>query len=114
MATKPGAKKLIKGTPKTLLLSLPIANDRTNKKSSAEINGEKMPTYMRWLALSYASTMAIPCAWALPCGLDHKNMPFGIQLIAPAGRDAQLSEIAKSLETILMSNEETKRPIPKL
>ena len=79
-----------------------------------EINGEKMPTYMRWLALSYASTMAIPCAWALPCGLDHKEMPFGIQLIAPSGRDAQLSEIAKSLEIILMSNEETKRPIPKL
>ena len=77
-----------------------------------EINGEKMPTYMRWLALSYASTMAIPCAWALPCGLDHKQMPFGIQLIAPSGRDAQLSEIAKSLEIILMSNDETKRPIP--
>jgi Asp-tRNA(Asn)/Glu-tRNA(Gln) amidotransferase A subunit family amidase len=79
-----------------------------------EINGEKMPTYMRWLALSYASTMAIPCVWALPCGLDHKSMPFGIQLIAPAGRDAQLSEIAKSLEIILMSNEETKRPIPNI
>ena len=79
-----------------------------------EINGEKMPTYMRWLALSYASTMAIPCAWALPCGLDHKQMPFGIQLIAPSGRDAQLSEIAKSLEVILMSNNETKRPIPNI
>ena len=76
------------------------------------INGEKLPTYMRWLSLSYASTMAIPCVWALPCGLDHKEMPFGIQLIAPAGRDVQLSEIAKSLETILMTNEKTKRPIP--
>ncbi len=76
------------------------------------INGEKLPTYMRWLSLSYASTMAIPCVWALPCGLDHKEMPFGIQLIAPAGRDVELSEIAKSLETILMTNEKTKRPIP--
>ncbi len=76
------------------------------------INGEKLTTYMRWLSLSYASTMAIPCVWALPCGLDHKEMPFGIQLIAPAGRDVQLSEIAKSLETILMTNEKTKRPIP--
>ena len=76
------------------------------------INGEKLPTYMRWLSLSYASTMAIPCVWALPCGLDHKEMPFGIQLIAPAGRDVELSEIAKSLETVLMTNEKTKRPIP--
>ena len=41
MATKPGAKKLIKGTPKTLPLSVPIANDKTNKKSNAEIRGEK-------------------------------------------------------------------------
>ena len=78
------------------------------------INGEKLPTYMRWLSLSYASTMAIPCVWALPCGLDHKEMPFGIQLIAPAGRDIELSEIAKSLESILMTNEKTKRPIPSI
>ena len=78
------------------------------------INGEKMPTYMRWLALSYASTMAIPCVWALPCGLDHKKMPFGIQLIAPAGKDVQLSEIAKSLESVLMVNQLTKRPIPEI
>ena len=78
------------------------------------INGEKLPTYMRWLALSYASTMAVPCAWALPCGLDHKEMPFGIQLIAPAGRDAQLSEIAKSLEGVLMNNAATRRPVPKI
>ena len=78
------------------------------------INGEKMPTYMRWLALSYASTMAIPCVWALPCGLDHKKMPFGIQLIAPAGKDVQLSEIAKSLESVLMANQLTKRPVPEI
>ena len=78
------------------------------------INGEKMPTYMRWLALSYASTMAIPCVWALPCGLDHKKMPFGIQLIAPAGKDVQLSEIAKSIESVLMVNQLTKRPVPEI
>jgi Asp-tRNA(Asn)/Glu-tRNA(Gln) amidotransferase A subunit family amidase len=36
-----------------------------------EVNGEKMPTYMRWLALSYAPTMALACAAALPCGVDH-------------------------------------------
>ena len=79
-----------------------------------EINGEKMPTYMRWLSLSYATTMAIPCVWALPCGLDHQQMPFGIQLIAPAGKDVDLSEIAKSLESILIKNEATKRPVPQI
>ena len=79
-----------------------------------EINDEKMPTYMRWLALSYAPTMALPCAWSLPCGLDHLNMPFGMQLIAPAGNDTKLSEIALTLENVLNSNNETKRPRPKI
>ena len=77
-----------------------------------EINGEKMSSYMRWLALSYAPTMALPCAWSIPCGLDHLNLPFGIQLIAPAGFDSKLSEIACALENILNANEKTKRPKP--
>ena len=40
-----------------------------------EINGEQMPTYMRWLAITYAPTMALACAAALPCGVDHAGMP---------------------------------------
>ena len=36
-----------------------------------EIDGERMPTYMRWLAITYAPTMALCCAAALPCGVDH-------------------------------------------
>ena len=71
-----------------------------------------MSSYMRWLALSYAPTMALPCAWSIPCGLDHLNLPFGIQLIAPAGFDSKLSEIACALENILNTNEKTKRPKP--
>ena len=33
IAIKPGARKLIKGTPNTSPLPLPIAKDKTNKKS---------------------------------------------------------------------------------
>ncbi len=79
-----------------------------------QINKEKLPTYMRWLALSYAPTMAIPCAWALPCGLDHKELPFGIQLVAPAGNDAKLSEIALAIQHAMSNYEETKRAIPNI
>jgi len=38
----PGAKKVINEKPKTSPLSLPIANDRTNKKSKEVISGEKI------------------------------------------------------------------------
>ena len=40
IAMSPGAKKLIKGTPKTSPLSSPIANDKTNKNNREVINGE--------------------------------------------------------------------------
>ena len=79
-----------------------------------EINGEKMPTYMRWLAMTYALTMALPAACALPCGVDHLGMPFGIQVVGPNGSDALILEVAHSLEALLATNPETARPIPDL
>lgn len=79
-----------------------------------EINGEKMPTYMRWLAMSYALTMALPSAVCLPCGLDHLGMPFGIQVAGPIGSDAFVLEVAFALEQVLAENCETVRPRPDL
>ena len=80
----------------------------------AEINGENMPTYMRWLALSYAPTMALACAVALPCGVDHLGLPFGIQVIGPNGSDARILQIAHALEQVLRESEATARPLPNL
>ena len=79
-----------------------------------EINGEKMPTYMRWLSLSYALTMALPCAVCLPCGVDHLGMPFGIQVVGHNGSDAVVLEIAFALEQHLAANADTARPLPDL
>lgn len=79
-----------------------------------EINGEKMPTYMRWLAMTYALTMALPSACCIPCGVDHLGMPFGIQVVGPIGSDAFVLEVAYALEKALAENKETARPEPKL
>ena len=79
-----------------------------------EMNGERMPTYMRWLAITYAPTMALACAAALPCGLDAHGLPFGIQVIGPNGSDARVLEIALALEQVLAANKETARPLPKI
>jgi amidase len=76
-----------------------------------EINGHMMPTYMRWLAVTYAPTMVLACAAVLPCGLDHMCMPFGIQIIGPMGADATVLEIAHSLEQVLAANTTTARPM---
>ena len=79
-----------------------------------EINGEKMPTYMRWLSIAYAPTMAMACSICLPCGLDHKGMPFGIQVMGPLGTDAVVLEVAYALEQVLAADKETARPLPDL
>ena len=77
-----------------------------------EINGERMPTYMRWLAITYAPTTALCCAAAIPCGVDHAGMPFGIQVIGPNGADARVLEVAHALEQVLAADETTARPVP--
>ena len=77
-----------------------------------EINGEQMPTYMRWLAITYAPTMALCCAAAIPCGLDHAGMPFGLQVIGPNGADARVLQVAHALEQVLAADKETARPVP--
>jgi Asp-tRNA(Asn)/Glu-tRNA(Gln) amidotransferase A subunit family amidase len=79
-----------------------------------EINGEKMATYMSWLAITYAPTMAQACAVALPCGRDHRGMPFGIQVIGPPGGDAHILQVAHALESVLAQDPDTARPVPPL
>jgi amidase len=82
--------------------------------SVGEINGEKMPTYMTWLAIVYGLTVGLPSVVSLPCGVDHKGLPFGIQVVGPNGSDALVLEVAHSLEKVLASNPETARPVPDL
>ena len=77
-----------------------------------EIDGERMPTYMRWLAITYAPTMALCCAAALPCGVDYAGMPLGIQIIGPNGADARVLEVAHAVEQVLAADKETARPVP--
>jgi amidase len=76
------------------------------------INGEAMPTYMRWLAITYAPTTALCCAAAIPCGLDHAGMPFGLQVIGPNGADARVLQVAHALEQALAADPVTARPVP--
>jgi len=80
--------------------------------SVMEINGEEMPTYMRWLALSYGLTMALPVSCSLPVGVDHKGMPFGLQIVGPNGSDRFVLEVAHALEGYLAANSDLARPVP--
>jgi Asp-tRNA(Asn)/Glu-tRNA(Gln) amidotransferase A subunit family amidase len=80
----------------------------------AEINGRKMPTYMRWLALTYGLTMATPAVAAIPCGRDRGGMPFGIQVAGPNGADAKVLAVARALERAMAGDPDLARPLPDL
>jgi amidase len=80
--------------------------------SVTEINGAAMPTYMRWLAVVYALTTALPAVCVIPCGVDHLGMPFGIQICGPIGSDALVLEVAHALELVLADDPSTARPVP--
>jgi Asp-tRNA(Asn)/Glu-tRNA(Gln) amidotransferase A subunit family amidase len=78
----------------------------------ADIDGETMSSYLRWLSLAYISTMALCSVVAVPCGRDDKGLPFGIQIIGPQGADRKVLEVAKALETMFAGDSDLARPTP--
>jgi len=84
------------------------------KRYIDQIDGQAMPTYMRWLALSYAPTMVMACSLVVPSGVDDHGMPFGIQLLGPPGGDQRLLEIGLAIEAELAKHDATKPPSPDL
>lgn len=78
------------------------------------VNGVPLDNYYRWLSLTYVVTLATNPAISLPCGLDHKAMPFGMQIIAPFRQDAALLACAEQIERVSQNNPELRRPRPDL
>ena len=79
-----------------------------------EINGEKMDTYMRWLAITYGITLTTHPVAVIPCGLDSKGMPFGIQIVGPMLADRLVLEVAHSIERAIAGDGDLARPLPDL
>ena len=77
-----------------------------------EINGERLETYYRWLALAYGLTLTGHPVAAVPCGLDHTGMPFGIQICGRWGDDAGTLAAAAAIERHLAGIPELARPVP--
>ena len=80
----------------------------------AQIDGTPTRTYFHWLALAYAVTLPGHPAVSLPVGLDRNGMPFGLQIVGPRGGDAYVLSVAAALETLLVADARTARPVPDL
>ena len=73
-----------------------------------------LENYYRWLALTYVVTLATNPAISIPCGTDHKNMPFGLQVIGAFRADARLLACANALEAAFEAHPALRRPRPDL
>lgn len=79
-----------------------------------EMDGKPLRNYYHWLSLTYVITLATNPAIALPCGLDHAGMPFGLQVIGRFRGDRALLGAAHALEQAFDGMPKLRRPIPDL
>ncbi len=63
-----------------------------------EMDGKKLGNYYHWMATKYFVTLTSNPAVSLPCGLDHKKMPFGLQVIGRFRGDGEVLGAAHAME----------------
>jgi Asp-tRNA(Asn)/Glu-tRNA(Gln) amidotransferase A subunit family amidase len=80
----------------------------------AEMDGKPLNNYYHWLALTYVITLVTNPAIALPCGADHKGMPFGLQVVGRFRGDRALLGAAHAMEQAFNALPELRRPRPDL
>ncbi len=80
----------------------------------SEMDGKPLNNYYHWLALTYVITLATNPAIALPCGVDHKGMPFGLQVVGRFRGDRALLGAAHAMEQAFNAIPALRRPVPDL
>ena len=63
-----------------------------------EMDGKKLNNYYHWMATKYFVTLTTNPAVSLPCGLDHKKMPFGLQVVGRFRGDGEVLGAAHAME----------------
>ncbi len=80
----------------------------------AEMEGKALRNYYHWLAPTYFITIVNNPAISIPCGVDHKGMPFGLQVIGEIRKDGDLLSRANALEQSFERIAALRRPRPDL
>ena len=77
-----------------------------------EMDGKPLRNYYHWLSLTYVVTLVTNPSIALPCGVDHKRMPFGLQVVAPFRADKTLLGASHAMEQAFAAIPALRRPVP--
>ncbi len=78
----------------------------------SEMGGKPLLNYYHWLSLTYVVTLVTNPAIALPCGVDHAGMPFGLQVVARFRGDRALVSAAHAMEQAFSRVAGLERPKP--
>ncbi len=78
----------------------------------AQIADHATTNYFDWVRLTYGITLLNHPCISIPCGVDARGMPFGIQIVSRRHKDAFLMRVALSLEALLQRHPATARPVP--
>jgi Asp-tRNA(Asn)/Glu-tRNA(Gln) amidotransferase A subunit family amidase len=92
----------------------PVSPFPWSQMHPADIDGKPQDNYYRWLALTYVVTLTTHAALSLPCGLDERGMPFGLQVIGRFRGDLPLLGAATAMEQAFADNPVLRRPRPDL
>ncbi len=72
-----------------------------NLRYLESLGDHRFPTYIDWVAVTYAISLTGCPALSLPCGFTQGGLPVGLQLVAPPRAEARLLAAARALEEIL-------------
>ena len=79
-----------------------------------EMDGRKLRNYYHWMASVYVISLATNPAVSLPCGTDHKKMPFGLQVIGRFRGDGEVLGAAHAMEQAFKNIPGLARPLPNI
>ena len=94
--------------------TLPVTPFPWTQLYLAEMEGKSLRNYYHWLALTYFITLATNPAISIPCGVDQKGMPFGLQVVGRARGDAEVLAAAHAMEQAFAVIPALTRPRPDL
>jgi amidase len=66
-----------------------------------EVEGQRFESYVDWLGITYAVTLAGCPALSLPCGFTKSGLPVGLQMVGRPYGDGELLGFASLLEQAL-------------
>lgn len=82
--------------PTTIVAPFPV-----EQRYLSECNGVKFDSYVGWLAIVSAITIACCPGLSIPCGFTREGLPVGLQIVAAPRGEARALAAGKLLENIL-------------